>query len=142
MNTKNLFSLSAFGLFLFLAAGSSEDEMTPEQKKQKADSELNEACDKGANAASYSRQLIRNAIVGEITFLRETESVRKVSQCKFRIFGAVEGTNAFGAKVRNYYTIQMEARFRDDSKLDWSWYGTQPFIDSDHSIVRRVYSSD
>lgn len=107
MNIKKLISLIFFGFFLYLAAGSSDDEMTPELKKQKAESELNEACDKGTNSASYSRQHIRNATVGEISFLRETESLRKVAHCKFRIFGAIEGTNAFGGKVRNYYTIQM-----------------------------------
>ena len=124
--------VAVFAFFGAFTPAPTEAELAKERKEM-----IEQACSSGSQAISYSRQFIRNATrPTSISFVRQEDDSIRLGECEFSVFGAIDGENAFGARVRNYYTIRMEGRVIGDTL---NWYGGSPMVDSNRQNVYRVF---
>lgn len=130
------FAILIFGHVYFFYESQSSKQERLAQEKASVEQSIQRSCTNPNEAISYSRQLIRNATTGSISFIRNSDRGRLIGDCEFRVMGAIDGTNAFGGPVRNYYVITMEGRRRGD---EIRWYGSTPVINHDQSFIRQLY---
>lgn len=124
--------LGVFSLFGLFSAGPSEEEIAKEREAT-----IRRDCSREIVSYGLARQFVRDALKPRsVSFIEREMQFRSLGDCQFAFFGAVDGQNAFGVPVRNYYTIRMEGRV---SETGLRWFGTTPMIDSNMNMIRDIY---
>lgn len=124
------------GHFVFISESESDRRKRIAEEKARTEDRVEKACSEPSQAIGYSKQLIRKATSGSVSFIRSSTEGRLVGECKFRVMGAIEGENAFGGPVTNYYVITMEG---ERSQTNVRWFGSSPIIDSNLSTIQSIY---
>jgi len=127
-------ALLVVAIFYYFGAFSPEptNEEVAAERQQRNESE----CRNEMTAIGHSRQFVRRATTGSVSFVRSENETRKIGECEFMVFSAFEGENVFGGTVTNYYTVRMKGRVEDGQVV---WYGSTPLIDSSRSAVQQLF---
>ena len=78
-------------------------------------------------------------MLGSPSFRRSERRSRKIGDCEYMVFGAVEGDNAFGGRIINYYVVRMEGRV---SLGGIEWYNSPPIMDANYTLMHQLYLHD
>ncbi len=105
MNRKSILSFLAFGIFLVLAAGSSDDR-TPEQKAE-------DNCKDTDMAFVMSQTFVEDKLKSPSTAEFPYSSSKGVNvhyqgECRHKISAYVDAQNSFGAMIRTKYYAEVQ----------------------------------
>ena len=121
---------------LLLALGSYE---APEESAEERAERIERECATGKRAIDYAELIVRSQMLGSPSFRRSERRSRKIGDCEYMVFGAVEGDNAFGGRIINYYVVRMEGRV---SLGGIEWYNSPPIMDANYTLMHQLYLHD
>ena len=105
MNRKSALSFLAFGLFLVLAAGSS-DNRTPEEK---ADDRCKDTITAFVMSQEFVKKRLKSPSTAEFPYSSsEGVTVLYQGECKHKIYAYVDAQNSFGAVIRTKYYAEVQ----------------------------------